>query len=121
MTTPSGSPPPRHRLPVTSTSIRHRFKVGDCKCYLSVGLFPVGSPGELFLWISKKGSTISGFADSFAVMVSLGLQYGIPLADLCRKFIGVKFEPDGLTGNEEIPIARSVVDYVFRWMEKRFI
>ena len=112
---------PRTRLPLNCNSIRHRFKVGDCKGYLIVGLFDDGRPGELFLKISKRGSTLSGFADAFSIAVSMGLQHGIPLADLCRKFVGVQFEPDGLTSNPDIPLARSVVDYVFRWMVRRFL
>ena len=112
---------PRTRLPVSCTSVRHRFKVGETKGYLIVGLFDSGAPGEIFLRISKQGSTLSGFADSFAIMVSIALQHGIPLTDLCKKFTGVQFEPDGLTTNPDIPFAKSIVDYVFRWMEKRFL
>jgi ribonucleoside-diphosphate reductase alpha chain len=110
----------RRRLPVDRDSITHRFRIGDCKGYFSVGLYPDGSPGELFLWISKEGSTLSGFANAFSIMVSLGLQYGVPVRDLCKKFIGMQFEPDGVTKNPEIPFAKSIPDYIFRWMEKRF-
>jgi ribosomal protein L1 len=86
-----------------------------------VGLFDDGSPGEVFITISKEGSTIRGLMDSVAVLTSLALQYGVPLEDLVRKFRGVHFEPGGFTNNPELPQASSLVDYVFRWLEARFI
>ena len=113
--------PERHRLPDTRDAVVHRFKVGDTKGYITVGLFDDGSPGEIFITMAKEGSTLSGMTDSFAIMLSLALQYGIPLRDLVRKFRHVRFEPDGFTGAEEIPEASSIIDYLFHWLELRFL
>ncbi len=89
--------------------------------YITVGLYPDGQPGEIFLKMAKEGSTVSGLMDSLATMTSLSLQYGVPLRDLVNKFAHQRFEPAGFTGNSEIPIAKSIVDYVFRWMGSRFL
>src|SRR5205814_4559060 len=89
--------------------------------YITVGLYEDGQPGELFLVMNKEGSTISGLMDSFATMVSLSLQYGVSLKSLVKKFAHVRFEPSGFTGNQEIPIAKSLVDYIFRWLGSRFL
>jgi len=86
-----------------------------------VGLYPDGQPGEIFLKMAKEGSTVSGLMDTLATMASLALQYGVPLRDLVSKFTHVRFEPSGFTGNPEVPIAKSIVDYIFRWMGSRFL
>ena len=82
---------------------------------------PDGQPGEIFLKMAKEGSTVSGLMDAFATTVSVSLQYGVPLRDLVNKFAHVRFEPSGFTGNSEIPIAKSIVDYIFRWLGSRFL
>ena len=112
--------PYRRRLPDERPAITHKFRVGEQEGYITVGLFDDGTPGELFITISKEGSTIRGLMDSVAVLTSLALQYGVPLEDLSRKFRGVHFEPAGLTNNKELPTATSLIDYVFRWLEWRF-
>src|SRR5262249_21069184 len=89
--------------------------------YITVGLYNDGMPGEIFLKMAKEGSTVSGLMDSLATMTSIALQYGVPLRDLVNKFAHVRFEPAGFTGNAEIPIAKSIVDYVFRWLGSRFL
>lgn len=113
--------PHRRRLADERRSITHKFRVGEQEGYITVGLFEDGSPGEVFITISKEGSTIRGLMDSVAVLTSLALQYGVPLEDLVRKFRGVHFEPAGLTDNPELPQANSLVDYIFRWLEQRFL
>ena len=99
----------------------HKFQVAGHEGYITVGLYEDGQPGELFLKMAKEGSTISGLMDTIATMTSVSLQYGVPLRDLVNKFAHVRFEPAGFTGNNEIPIAKSIVDYVFRWMGSRFL
>jgi len=113
--------PSRRRLPDERPSVTHKFRVGEQEGYITVGLFEDGRPGEMFITISKEGSTIRGLMDSVAVLTSLALQYGVPLEDLVRKFRGVHFEPAGFTDNPELPQASSLVDYVFRWLEGRFL
>jgi ribonucleoside-diphosphate reductase alpha chain len=112
--------PYRRRLPDERRSLTHKFRVGEQEGYLTVGLFENGSPGEVFITISKEGSTIRGLMDSLAVMTSLALQYGVPIENLAAKFKGVRFEPYGFTSNPEIPQASSIVDYMFRWLELKF-
>jgi len=111
----------RRRLPVERTAITHRFDIGGQEGYLTVGLYEDGQPGEIFLKMAKEGSTVSGLVDTFATTVSVALQYGVPLRDLVNKFAHVRFEPSGFTGNAEIPIAKSIVDYVFRYLGSRFL
>ncbi len=113
--------PHRHRLPTERTAITHKFDIAGHEGYITVGLYPDGQPGEIFLKMAKEGSTVSGLMDTFATSVSLALQYGVPLRDLVNKFAHVRFEPSGFTGNQEIPIAKSIVDYIFRWMGSRFL
>ncbi|MEA2538422.1 MAG: ribonucleoside-diphosphate reductase alpha chain, partial [Chloroflexota bacterium] len=113
--------PHRHRLPAERTAITHKFDVAGHEGYITVGLYPDGQPGEIFLKMAKEGSTVSGLMDTFATSVSLALQYGVPLRDLVNKFAHVRFEPSGFTGNSEIPIAKSIVDYIFRWLGSRFL
>lgn len=111
----------RQKLPVTRNSITHKFQVGDTEGYVIVGLYEDKMPGELFITIAKEGSTLSGLMDSFAMMTSMALQYGVPLRVLCDKFSHVRFEPSGWSGNEQIGYARSIMDYLFRWMAIRFL
>ena len=113
--------PHRRRLPVERAAVTHKFDVAGHEGYITVGLYPDGQPGEIFLKMAKEGSTVSGLMDSLATSVSLALQYGVPLRDLVNKFAHVRFEPSGFTGNQEIPIAKSIIDYVFRWMGSRFL
>ncbi|HET9181108.1 MAG TPA: vitamin B12-dependent ribonucleotide reductase [Candidatus Angelobacter sp.] len=118
------SAPPRalrHRLPGERASITHKFNIGGHEGYITVGMYKDGIPGELFIRMAKEGSTVSGLMDSFATAVSLALQHGVPLKLLCEKFQHTRFEPAGFTGNQEIPIAKSVMDYIFRWLEIRFV
>jgi len=113
--------PHRRRLPAERTAITHKFDIAGHEGYITVGLYPDGQPGEIFLKMAKEGSTVSGLMDSFATTVSVALQYGVPLRDLVNKFAHVRFEPSGFTGNSEIPIAKSIVDYIFRWLGSRFL
>jgi ribonucleoside-diphosphate reductase alpha chain len=117
---PAGAPYRRH-LPDERRSITHKFRVGEQEGYVTVGLYEEGLPGEIFVNISKEGSTIRGLMDSVAVLTSVALQYGVPLQNLVAKFRSVHFEPAGLTGNPAIPVASSLVDYIFRWLELRFL
>jgi ribonucleoside-diphosphate reductase alpha chain len=113
--------PHRRRLPAERAALTHRFDIAGHEGYITVGLYPDGQPGEIFLKMAKEGSTVSGLMDSFATTVSVALQYGVPLRDLVNKFAHVRFEPSGFTGNQEIPIAKSIVDYIFRWLGSRFL
>jgi ribonucleoside-diphosphate reductase alpha chain len=101
--------------------VTHKFDIAGHEGYITVGLYPDGQPGEIFLKMAKEGSTVSGLMDTFATTVSVALQYGVPLRDLVNKFAHVRFEPSGFTGNSEIPIAKSIVDYIFRWLGSRFL
>ena len=112
----------RRRLPDERTGITHKFSIGGHEGYLTVGLYPdTNQPGEIFIRMSKEGSSISGLMDSFATAISLALQYGVPLSTLVDKFIHSRFEPSGFTGNKEIPMAKSVMDYIFRYLALRFL
>jgi ribonucleoside-diphosphate reductase alpha chain len=111
----------RHRLPSERASITHKFAIAGHEGYITVGLYKDGTPGELFIRMAKEGSTVSGLMDSFATAVSLALQHGVPIKLLCDKFSHTRFEPSGFTGNQEIPIAKSIMDYIFRWLELRFV
>lgn len=113
--------PYRQRLPDTRESVTHKFSIAGHEGYLTVGLFDDGKPGEIFITMSKEGSTLSGMMDSFATMVSISLQYGVPLTDLVRKFSRTRFEPFGMTGNPELPMAQSIIDYIFRWLRLKFL
>jgi ribonucleoside-diphosphate reductase alpha chain len=113
--------PYRHRLPAERSAITHKFDVAGHEGYITVGLYENGQPGEIFLKMAKEGSTISGLMDTFATTVSVALQYGVPLRDLVHKFAHVRFEPSGFTANPEIPIAKSIVDYIFRWLGSKFL
>ena len=113
--------PIRRRLPDERQAITHKFSIAGHEGYLTVGMYEDGRPGEIFLRMSKEGSTVSGMMDAFATAISVTLQYGVPLEDLVRKFSHSRFEPAGFTGNKEIPIAKSVTDYIFRWLAVKFL
>ncbi|MHC5002945.1 MAG: adenosylcobalamin-dependent ribonucleoside-diphosphate reductase, partial [Planctomycetota bacterium] len=113
--------PMRQRLPETRRSITHRFNVAGHEGYLTVGLYEDGAPGELFITMSKEGSTIGGLMDSLGTAISVALQYGVPIDSLVKKFEHQRFEPMGMTTNREIPFAKSLVDYIFRWLGMQFI
>ncbi len=117
------APPPavRHRLPEERASITHKFAISGHEGYITVGLYPTGQPGEIFIRMAKEGSTVSGLMDAFATSISLALQHGVPLKVLCEKFAHTRFEPSGWTGNEQIGYAKSLMDYIFRWMQLRFL
>ena len=111
----------RHKLPDERKSITHKFDIGGHEGYLTVGLYEDGQPGELFVTMAKEGSTISGLMDAFATQTSYALQFGVPLKFMVDKFSHMRFEPSGFTKNPEIPIAKSIVDYIFRWMASHFL
>jgi ribonucleoside-diphosphate reductase alpha chain len=111
----------RRHLPDERHSLTHHFSVGGQEGYVTVGLYEDGLPGELFIRMAKEGSTVSGLMDSFATAVSLALQYGVPLQILCDKFSHTRFEPSGWSGNPKIGYAKSLMDYLFRWLELRFL
>jgi ribonucleoside-diphosphate reductase alpha chain len=113
--------PVRRKLPDERKAITHKFDIAGHEGYITVGLFDNGQPGEIFLVMAKEGSTISGFADAFAQAISYALQYGVPLQALVDKFSHVRFEPSGMTRNPEIRFAKSIVDYIFRWLATKFL
>lgn len=112
--------PNRHRMPDTRRSLTHRFCFGNIhKGYVTVGFFEDGTPGELFIRMAKTGSTMSGLLDAVGIGVSLGLQHGVPLKVFCDKYKHSRFEPDGF--NSEFGFCSSVLDYIFRWLEKKYV
>ncbi|HEX6964054.1 MAG TPA: vitamin B12-dependent ribonucleotide reductase [Lacipirellula sp.] len=113
--------PRRERLPDTRQSITHKFSIAGHEGYITVGLFPDGRPGEMFITMAKEGSTIGGLMDAFGTAVSMSLQYGVPLEDYVRKFSHMRFEPQGHTKNPDIRIAKSLIDYIFRWLGITFL
>ncbi len=113
--------PQRRKLEDTRTSLTHKFSIGGHEGYITVGLYEDGSPGELFITMAKEGSTISGLMDAFATAVSYGFQYGVPLKFFVDKFSHVRFEPSGWTGNPTVPYAKSIMDYIFRWLGAKFL
>jgi len=113
--------PRRRRLEDTRNSLTHKFSIQGHEGYLTVGFYQDGSPGELFITMAKEGSTIGGLMDVFGTAISMALQYGVPLEDFVRKFTHSRFEPSGFTKNPDIPIAKSLVDYIFRWLGLNFI
>ncbi len=113
--------PARRRLPLERTEVGRKFQVGDYEGYIHVGLYDDGSPGDIFVDIAKEGTTLAGLMNSFMISVSLGLQYGVPLEVYVSKFAHMRFEPSGLTNDPDIRVAKSIADYVFRWMGKRFL
>src|SRR5438270_2181556 len=113
--------PIRRKLPDERRSITHKFSIGGHEGYITVGMYDDGAPGEIFIAMAKEGSTISGLMDSFATAISFNLQYGGPLKFLVDKFSHVRFEPSGFTGNPQIPYAKSIMDYIFRWLGAKFL
>ncbi|HTR27450.1 MAG TPA: vitamin B12-dependent ribonucleotide reductase [Terriglobales bacterium] len=111
----------RHRLQEERMSVTHKFNIGGHEGYLTVGLYPNGEPGELFIKMAKEGSTVSGLMDSFALAVSIALQHGVPLRLFCDKFAHTRFEPSGWSNNPDIGFAKSIMDYIFRWLQIRFL
>ena len=117
----SGFKPVRRKLPSVRKAITHKFSIAGHEGYITVGMYNDGQPGEIFLVMAKEGSAISGLMDSFATAISLALQYGVPLKVLIDKFSHVRFEPSGHTGNPAVPFAKSIVDYIFRWLASKFL
>jgi ribonucleoside-diphosphate reductase alpha chain len=113
--------PLRRKLPDERRSITHKFSIAGHEGYITVGMYDDGKPGEIFLVMAKEGSTISGLMDAFATSISMSLQYGVPLETLVEKFSHVRFEPSGFTKNPEIPFAKSITDYIFRWLATKFL
>jgi hypothetical protein len=111
----------RQSLPETRRSLTHKFTIGNHEGYLTIGLHEDGSPGELFLKMSKEGSTISGMCQAFCRAFSLALQHGLSTRDACVRFKGMRFEPMGATSNPQIPEAQSIVDYIARYLELHFV
>jgi len=119
---PAGPPPAmRYKLADERRSLTHKFSIAGHEGYITVGLYADGNPGEIFIRMAKEGSVIAGLMDSFATAISLALQHGVPMSILCEKFKGTRFEPSGFTGNPEVPIATSIMDYLFRWLSVRFL
>jgi ribonucleoside-diphosphate reductase alpha chain len=110
----------RQALPVTRESITHKFSIGLHEGYLTIGLYPDGTPGEIFIKMAKEGSTISGMAQAFCRAFSLSLQHGLSVDDAVVRFKGMRFEPMGMTSNPDIPEAQSIIDYVARYLELHF-
>ncbi len=113
--------PVRRKLPDERASVTHKFSIGGHEGYITVGLYEDGTPGEVFISMAKEGSTISGLMDTLATSISYGLQYGVPLKFFVDKFSHVRFEPSGWTGNQQVPYAKSIIDYIFRWLGARFL
>jgi ribonucleoside-diphosphate reductase alpha chain len=113
--------PLRRKLPDERRSITHKFDIAGHEGYITAGMYEDGQPGEIFITMSKEGSTISGLMDSFATAISMALQYGVPLRVLVDKFSHMRFEPSGFTKNPDIPIAKSIMDYIFRWLATKFL
>ena len=111
----------RHKLQQERMSVTHKFNVGGHEGYIIVGLYPDGEPGEIFIKMAKEGSTVSGLMDSFALAVSISLQHGVPLKLFCEKFAHTRFEPSGWSSNPDIGFAKSIMDYIFRWLQMRFL
>lgn len=116
--------PNRRPLPDTRKSITHKVKIdsdqGTHSLYITVGLYDDGTPGEVFVQIGKQGSSLRGFLDTVAIEMSMLLQYGVPLVEIVEQFRGTRFEPQGRTGDPDVPECSSVVDYIVRWLWQRF-
>jgi ribonucleoside-diphosphate reductase alpha chain len=121
---PAVKPEPRamrRKLPDERQALTHKFSIAGHEGYITVGMYESGAPGEIFLTMSKEGSTISGLMDSFATAISLALQYGVPIQTLVDKFAHTRFEPSGITNNADIRFAKSIMDYIFRWLGTKFL
>jgi ribonucleoside-diphosphate reductase alpha chain len=108
-------------MPVDRQEVGRKFKVGEYEGYIHVGMFPEGDPGDVFVDIAKEGTTLAGLMNAFMIAVSVGIQYGVPLEVFVSKFAHMRFEPSGLTNDPDIRVAKSIPDYIFRWMGKRFL
>ena len=108
-------------MPIERQEIGRKFKVGEYEGYIHVGMFPEGDPGDIFVDIAKEGTTLAGLMNAFMIAVSVGIQYGVPLEVFVSKFAHMRFEPSGITNNPDIRVAKSIPDYIFRWMGKRFL
>jgi ribonucleoside-diphosphate reductase alpha chain len=116
------APPRRKRMPGTRSSVTHKFSIAGHEGYITAGTYEDGTVGEIFLTdIGKEGSTLRGMMNAFATSISIALQYGVPLETLVRKFSYMRFDPEGITGNPEIPFAKSLPDYIMRWLASRFL
>ncbi len=113
--------PQRRVMPIDRTEVGRKFKVGEYEGYIHVGMFPEGDPGDIFVDIAKDGTTLAGLMNAFMIAVSVGIQYGVPLEVFVSKFAHMRFEPSGLTNDPDIRVAKSIPDYIFRWMGKRFL
>jgi ribonucleoside-diphosphate reductase alpha chain len=113
--------PVRRKLPDERQSVTHKFSIAGHEGYITVGMYEDGAPGEVFIAMAKEGSTISGLMDTLATSISYGLQYGVPLKFFVDKFSHVRFEPSGWTNNSQVPYAKSIIDYIFRWLGHRFL
>jgi ribonucleoside-diphosphate reductase alpha chain len=113
--------PVQKKMPVERQALTHKFRIAGHEGYITVGMYDDGMPGEVFINMSKEGSTVSGLMDAFARAISYALQYGVPLEVLVNKFTHTRFEPSGFTGNPEIPYAKSITDYLFRWLAMKFL
>jgi ribonucleoside-diphosphate reductase alpha chain len=113
--------PQRRRLPLDRTEVGRKFQVGDYEGYIHVGLYEDGTPGDIFVDIAKDGTTLQGLMNSLMIAVSMGLQYGVPPEVYVSKLSHMRFEPSGMTNDEDIRIAKSIVDYIFRWFGKKFL
>jgi ribonucleoside-diphosphate reductase alpha chain len=111
----------REKMPAERASVTHKFSVGGHEGYITVGLYEDGRPGEVFIKMSKEGSTLSGVMDGLALTISIGLQYGVPLKVFVDKLLNTRFEPSGITANANIRFVSSVLDYIARWLGGRFI
>ena len=120
-TTAAEAAPVRRHLAAERAAITHKFSVAGHEGFLTVGLYDDGTPGEVFITMSKEGSTISGLMDTIATSISIALQYGVPLRVLVDRFSHMRFEPSGFTGNSDLPMAKSIVDYIFRWLGMKFL
>jgi ribonucleoside-diphosphate reductase alpha chain len=118
---PDAARPLRRKLPDERRSITHKYSIAGHEGYITAGMYEDGKPGEIFLVMAKEGSTISGLMDAFATAISMALQYGVPLEALVEKFSHVRFEPSGFTKNPEVPYAKSITDYIFRWLAAKFL
>jgi ribonucleoside-diphosphate reductase alpha chain len=111
----------RRKLPEERRAVTHKFNIGGHEGYITVGMYVDGTPGEIFIVMAKEGSTVSGLMDSFATAISLALQYGVPLKVLVDKFSHTRFEPSGWTNHKDIGYAKSIMDYIFRWLALKFL
>jgi len=111
----------RRRLPRTRAATTHKFSMSGHEGYFTVGCYPDGTPGELFITMNKAGSTLAGLMDTIGILASLSLQYGVPLGSICTKLMETRFEPSGVTGDKSVPMCTSLIDYIFKWIKLYYI